>query len=84
MLKAPSFKSVYKWRLEQEHKLREIIHAESNKTENSRVMTDAEVWDFIQYFQRITEECLSEMPARANFLYELDDSRKIKFRLSNL
>lgn len=83
MLKAPSFKSVYKWRLEQEHKLRERFHTESNKTEDSHVMTDTEVWDFIQYFQRITEECLVEMPARANFLYELDDSRNIKLRLSN-
>ena len=84
MLKAPSFQSVYKWRLEQEHKLRESLFAEPNKTEGSLVMTDAEVWDFIQYFQRITEGCLLDIPSRANFLYELDDSRNIKFRLCNL
>ena len=84
MLKAPSFQSVYKWRLEQERKLRESLFAEPNKTEGSLVMTDAEVWDFIQYFQRITEGCLLDIPSRANFLYELDDSRNIKFRLCNL
>ena len=84
MLKAPSFKSVYKWRLEQEHKLRERIYTESNKTDDSLVMTDTEVWDFIQYFQRITEQCLLEIPSRADFLYELDENRNIKSRITNI
>ena len=84
MLKAPSFKSVYKWRLEQEHKLRERIYTESNKTDDSLVMTDTEVWDFIQYFQRITEQCLLEIPSRADFLYELDENRNIKSQITNI
>ena len=84
MLKAPSFKSVYKWRLEQEHKLRERIYTKSNKTDDSLVMTDTEVWDFIQYFQRITEQCLLEIPSRADFLYELDENRNIKSRITNI
>ena len=47
-------------------------------------MTDTEVWDFIQYFQRITEQCLLEIPSRADFLYELDENRNIKSRITNI
>ena len=78
MLKAPSFDCVYKWRLEQEQKLRHS--RENNDGEDasaSRVMTDDEIARFIQYYQRITENLLQTLPSRVDYLYELDEQRNI-------
>jgi len=36
------------------------------------------VLKFIQYFQRITEYVLTEMPARAQHLYQLGQDRQIR------
>lgn len=71
MLKAPSFSCVYKWRLEQEHKLR----AKTLKVDNS--MGCFEVSEFIKYFQRFSEHGLRTLPDRVNFLYELNSDRDI-------
>ncbi|MDH5173084.1 MAG: hypothetical protein OEW92_11745 [Gammaproteobacteria bacterium] len=72
MLQAPSFASVYHWRLEQEHKL-----ADSPVADKSAVMTDAQVARFIQYYQRLTEHCLETLPAVVDFLFTLDGKRRI-------
>jgi hypothetical protein len=41
-------------------------------------MNQQQVLEFIQYFQRITEYVLTEMPARAQHLYQLGQDRQIK------
>ena len=74
LLRAPSFDVVYAWRLEQEHKLRARVAAEGGDL--SRVMDDAAVARFIQHYERITRHILDEMPARADIVVELDDSRQ--------
>lgn len=66
MLRAPSFDTVFKWRLEQEQKMAKPL------------MNDAEILRFIQYYQRITEHCLEEMPSRVDYLYQLDSHRQVK------
>ena len=72
MLQAPSFECVYRWRLEQEHKL-----AVSQAADKSAVMTDAQVARFIQHYQRLTVNCLQLMPAAVDYLFTLDDERKV-------
>ncbi|MBT5388434.1 MAG: hypothetical protein HN817_08935 [Porticoccaceae bacterium] len=76
MLQAPSFERVFKWRLEQETKLRKSLAQDANSPD-SALMNDQQIKEFIQYFQRITEQLLSELPRRAQHLYPLDDQRKI-------
>lgn len=71
MLKAPSFECVYAWRLEQEDKLR------AKTGGGKQVMSPEQVARFIQFYQRITEHALNTLPAKANFLFELDQQRQI-------
>jgi D-glycerate 3-kinase len=77
MLQAPSFDTVYHWRLEQENKLLER-HQGKDKIANSGIMNQQQVREFIEYFQRITEYALTEMPARAQHLYQLGQDRQIR------
>jgi D-glycerate 3-kinase len=75
MLQAPSFKAVYQWREEQEAKLR--LQVAENKEDGLGMMTPSEIKRFVEHYQRITERCLTELPARVDILFELDDARKI-------
>ena len=70
MLRAPGFDCVYRWRLEQEHKL-------AAASAGRGVMADGEVARFVQHFQRITERCLAELPRRVNHLFSLDEQRAV-------
>ncbi|WP_346993708.1 kinase [Alteromonas gracilis] len=72
MLKAPSFDCVYQWRLEQEHKL-----AASSKGEGSGIMSDEEVANFVQHYQRITEHALRSLPDKCDTVFRLDSTRTI-------
>jgi D-glycerate 3-kinase len=71
VLQAPSFECVYRWRLEQEDKLR------VNSDPDDRVMSAEEIGRFIQHFQRLTEHGLRTLPQRAGWLFELDQERRI-------
>lgn len=76
MLRAPSFKAVFNWRLEQEEKMKARL-AEDNETKRSGVMSEAQIAEFIAHYQRITEFSLEEMPSRADYLFQLDSQRQI-------
>ena len=76
LLQAPSFDVVYRWRLEQEHKLRQQVAAQGG--DPSRVMSDAQVRTFISHYERLTRHILSEMPSRADVVVSLDESRRAK------
>ncbi|TGD74114.1 hypothetical protein E4634_08250 [Mangrovimicrobium sediminis] len=76
MLRAPSFDCVYRWRLEQEQKL-------AARRAGAGVMTPAEVARFIQFYQRLTEHCLAELPAKVNHLFTLDEQRRIRNYLAS-
>jgi len=75
MLKAPSFDCVYQWRLEQEKKLRESFSVSTSGT--GELMNEPELQRFIQHYQRITERLLETLPEKVNFLFELDENRKV-------
>ncbi|MDT0581381.1 hypothetical protein [Brumicola blandensis] len=70
-LKAPSFDSVYKWRCQQEHKLLQKV---GNKAE---IMSDREIAEFIQYYQRLTEHSLCTLEFISDWIFELDNERTI-------
>ena len=75
MLKAPSFDCVYQWRLEQENKLRESLSGSTSSAD--KLMSEQELKRFIQHYQRITEQLLETLPDKVDYLFELDDKRKV-------
>jgi len=77
MLQAPSFECVFKWRLEQEHKLRDKLCKQGQLTDN-KVMDDVAVGRFIKFYQRITECLLKTLPAKVDYLLTLDENRVIQ------
>jgi D-glycerate 3-kinase len=76
MLRAPSFDTVFKWRLQQEQKLLARFKTSTGRSAPG-LMSEHQIHDFIQHFQRITEYSLEEMPARVDHLFQLDRDRNI-------
>jgi D-glycerate 3-kinase len=76
MLQAPSFKTVYQWRLEQEHKMIEQS-IQRGLGRPPQAMNDQEIQRFIEFFQRITEDVLEQLPKFADHLFKLDNHRLI-------
>jgi D-glycerate 3-kinase len=68
LLRAPSFDAVLGWRLEQEHKLREL---------RGGGQSDAEIATFIQHYERLTRHIDAEMPARADVVVQLGPGREL-------
>jgi D-glycerate 3-kinase len=75
MLKAPNFDCVFKWRQQQEVSLRQ---KQSKIGSAHQLMDDEQLGVFIQHYQRITEQMLIDLPARVDYLFELDQHRNIK------
>ena len=73
MLRAPSFDCVYRWRTEQERKLATSAAAGAS----DRIMDAAQLSRFIQYYQRLTDYCLEQLPAKVHHLYTLDERRQV-------
>jgi D-glycerate 3-kinase len=73
MLKAPSFKDVFAWRLEQEQKL----SAATTTHDQSGVMNEQQIERFIQYYQRLTEHGLNTLPQKCDHVFELNAQRVI-------
>ena len=78
-LQAPSFDTVFKWRLEQEEKLQ----ANTQHIDNHKVMSKLEVYDFIQYYQRLTEQSLHMMADHSHFTLCLNSQRMITELINN-
>jgi len=76
LLAAPGFEIVRDWRIEQENALRARLSAEGRT--GAKVMNDAEVGRFIQYYERLTRHILQTMPAYADLTLQLDSSRNMK------
>lgn len=72
-IQAPSFNCVHQWRLEQEQKLAISI----SESERSKLMNSAQVLEFIQFFQRLTEHGMNTLPNSADATLLLDDKRNI-------
>lgn len=66
-LKAPDFKAVYRWRLEQEEKLAAVTLGD-----RTGIMNKEQIADFIQHYERITRANFSLLPGLADVVFELD------------
>lgn len=75
MLKAPSFDCVYRWRLEQENKLRQTIKPTEN-TEN-QLMSAKQLEVFIAHYERLTRHALNTLPAQCDRVFKMDTERTI-------
>ncbi|MEW9796994.1 P-loop NTPase fold protein [Alteromonas sp. CYL-A6] len=75
MLKAPSFRQVRTWREEQEHKL--IASLKERGESLSKTMSDDAIARFVQFYQRLTEHCLTELPSQCQQVLYLDDKRYV-------
>ncbi|MDX2369792.1 MAG: kinase [Colwellia sp.] len=73
-LQAPSFDCVYKWRLEQEQKLKD----RNIGLINSKIMSPTEILNFTQYFQRLSVQGCKTFSQSADAIFYLDYDRKIK------
>ena len=74
MLRAPSFDCVFKWRAEQEQKLRDTLPLQADTT---GVMNEQQLARFIKHYQRVTQQCLKTLPSKVDFLFALDEARQI-------
>ncbi len=72
-LQAPSLDCVYKWRLEQEQKLK----VRNMGIENSKIMTPTEVLNFTQYFQRLSIQGCKTFAQSSDAIFYLGYDRKI-------
>jgi D-glycerate 3-kinase len=73
MLRAPSFECVFDWRREQEHKLADTLTPE----QGHNLMNDRQLRRFIQHYERITRNCLNDLPDRVNHLFSLNTQRQV-------
>jgi D-glycerate 3-kinase len=76
-LKANNFNLLQKWRLKQEHKL----WLKSKKTSKHKIMGKEDVINFMQTYQRITENMFRMMPKYASIVMNLNSDHQIKSTL---
>ena len=73
-LKAKNFSLLQKWRLKQERKLL----VKSKKNLKSKIMNTEDVLDFMQTYQRITQNMFKNMPKYASIIFNLNSYHQIK------
>jgi D-glycerate 3-kinase len=73
-LKAKNFSLLQKWRLKQERKL----WLNSKRKSNLKIMNKEDVINFMQTYQRITQNMFRYMPKYASIILNLNSSHQIK------
>ena len=73
-LKAKNFSLLQKWRLKQERKL----WLKSKKNSNLKIMDRGDVINFMQTYQRITQNMFRYMPKHASIILNLNSNHQIK------
>tara|TARA_B100000989_G_scaffold179962_1_gene135198 strand:- start:1157 stop:2086 length:930 start_codon:yes stop_codon:yes gene_type:complete len=73
-LKAQNFGLLQKWRLKQERKL----WLKSKVKSNLKIMSRGDVIDFMQTYQRITQNMIRYMPKYASIILNLNSNHQIK------
>lgn len=71
---APDFDTVLAWRQEQEAKLRERLAASGRGA--GLAMSETQVTEFVQHYERLTRHIAREMPARADLVVALGKDRR--------
>ena len=73
-LKAKNFSLLQKWRLKQERKL----WLSSKRKLNLKIMSKGDVLNFMQTYQRITQNMFRNMPKYASIILNLNSNHQIK------
>ena len=73
-LKAKNFGLLQKWRLKQEHKL----WLNKKRLSSNKIMSRGDVINFMQTYQRITENMFKKMPKYASIVLNLNSNHQIK------
>ena len=73
-LKAKNFNLLQKWRLKQENKLR----LNTKKSSSHKIMNKDDVINFMQTYQRVTENMFKKMPKYASIVLNLNSNHQIK------
>ena len=73
-LKAKNFNLLQKWRLKQENKLR----LNTKKSSSHKIMNKNGVINFMQTYQRVTENMFKKMPKYASIVLNLNSNHQIK------
>ncbi len=73
-LKAKNFSLLQKWRLKQERKL----WLKSKKNSKLKIMKRGDVINFMQTYQRITQNMFKNMPKYASIIFNLNSHHQIK------
>ena len=73
-LKAKNFSLLQKWRLKQERKL----WLNSKRKSNSKIMSKSDVLNFMQTYQRITQNMFRNMPKYSSIIINLNSNHQIK------
>jgi D-glycerate 3-kinase len=74
MLAAPGFDCVQGWRLEQEQKLAATLDAAAAPA----LMNAEDIERFIQHYERITRQCLHDLPLHADCVMTMAEDRRIR------
>ena len=69
-LKVPNFKSVLKWRILQEKKLK-------IKSKGKKVMNEFQIKKFIMYYERITKNMMKDLGKNSNIVIRLDQKHRL-------
>ena len=72
-LKSSSFKLLQKWRIKQEKRL----WLNSKKKKNLKIMKKGDVINFMQTYQRITQNMFKDAPKYASIIFKLDSKHQI-------
>jgi len=73
-LKAKNFSVLQKWRLKQERKLK----AKSKNKSKSKIMNKEDVLNFMQTYQRITQNMFKNTPKYASIIFNLNSNHQIE------
>ena len=72
-LKSSSFKLLQEWRIKQEKKLK----LNSKRKNNLKIMSKGDVINFMQTYQRITQNMFKDAPKYASIIFKLDSKHQI-------
>ncbi len=83
IIQAPSFECVKNWRLLQEQKLHDRLRANGVEHQASNLMSEAEIMQFIQHYERLSQHALQSLPKIADWVMHLDEQHHV-VKVSNL
>ena len=73
-IKSKKFSLLRQWRIKQEKKLR----LKNKRSNNHKIMSDKEIVNFMQTYQRVTQNMLKNVPKYASIILNLNSNHQIK------